>query len=107
MKVTIISVYRVCKNSLDQAGSTTCWEQQWRKIKKQGYVNPGPRKGFLQDFSTVVKSRIDQDEELIIGMDANDNNQDTSDFRKFYTNNDLVDVFKCLHPEITPPNTYQ
>eukprot|EP00957_Ditylum_brightwellii_P101223 7713766-Ditylum_brightwellii.AAC.1 len=27
-KVTIISAYRVCDNSLDQAGPTTCWKQQ-------------------------------------------------------------------------------
>eukprot|EP00957_Ditylum_brightwellii_P201793 15327286-Ditylum_brightwellii.AAC.1 len=33
-KVTIIFAYRVCKNSLDQASSTTCWEQQWRQLKK-------------------------------------------------------------------------
>eukprot|EP00957_Ditylum_brightwellii_P036228 2744337-Ditylum_brightwellii.AAC.1 len=75
--------------------------------KKQGYIDPEPRKIFLQDFSKFVESRIAKDEELMIGIDANNNDQDTSDFRKCYTKNDLVDVFKRLQPGITPPNTYQ
>jgi hypothetical protein len=101
-KVTIISAYRVCENSLDQAGSATCWKQQWRQLEKKGYGNPDPRKTFLQDFSDFVGSRIKQDKELIIGMDANNDNQDQSDLRRFLRQNDLVDVFG-----VTPPNTYQ
>eukprot|EP00957_Ditylum_brightwellii_P071931 5467485-Ditylum_brightwellii.AAC.1 len=64
-KVTTISAYHVCKNSLDQAGPTTCWKQQWRQLKTK-------------------ESRIEQDEELIIKMDANDTDQANSDFRKFH-----------------------
>eukprot|EP00957_Ditylum_brightwellii_P092209 7019789-Ditylum_brightwellii.AAC.1 len=41
-KVTIISAYRVCENSLDQAGPATCWLQQWQQLKKQGRGNPNP-----------------------------------------------------------------
>eukprot|EP00957_Ditylum_brightwellii_P101954 7770727-Ditylum_brightwellii.AAC.1 len=40
-------------------------------------------------------------------MDANNNDQVQSDFRRFYRQNDLVDVFAHLHPGTTPPNTYQ
>eukprot|EP00957_Ditylum_brightwellii_P177924 13552133-Ditylum_brightwellii.AAC.1 len=40
-------------------------------------------------------------------MDANDNDQVQSDIRRFYCQNDLVDVFAHLHPGATPPNTYQ
>eukprot|EP00957_Ditylum_brightwellii_P045534 3452190-Ditylum_brightwellii.AAC.1 len=74
-KVTIISAYWVCNNSLDQAGPTTCWKQQWRQLQKKGCGNPDPGKIFLQDFSAFIRSRIEQDKELIIGMDANDDDQ--------------------------------
>eukprot|EP00957_Ditylum_brightwellii_P123351 9405515-Ditylum_brightwellii.AAC.1 len=40
-------------------------------------------------------------------MDANDTDQANSDFRKFYSKCNLVDVFAHLHPGITPPHTYQ
>eukprot|EP00957_Ditylum_brightwellii_P117345 8949704-Ditylum_brightwellii.AAC.1 len=40
-------------------------------------------------------------------MDANNDDQVQSDFRRFYHQNDLVHVFAHLHPGTTPPNTYQ
>eukprot|EP00957_Ditylum_brightwellii_P038584 2916909-Ditylum_brightwellii.AAC.1 len=43
-KVTIVSAYRVCDNFVAQAGPTTCWKQQWRYLRKKGYVEPDPRK---------------------------------------------------------------
>jgi hypothetical protein len=106
-KITIISAYRVCVNSLDQAGSATCWKQQWRQLKKRGHTDPDPRKIFVKDFSAFIGSRIEQEEELIIGMDANDDNQDQSDLRRLLRQNDLVDVFEHLHAGVTPPHTYQ
>eukprot|EP00957_Ditylum_brightwellii_P018584 1396537-Ditylum_brightwellii.AAC.1 len=41
-KVTIVTVYRVCKNSLAMAGDNTCWMQQWRSLQKQGVEEPDP-----------------------------------------------------------------
>eukprot|EP00957_Ditylum_brightwellii_P148238 11287184-Ditylum_brightwellii.AAC.1 len=40
-------------------------------------------------------------------MDANNDDQVQSDFRRLYCQNDLVDVFAHLHPGVPPPNTYQ
>eukprot|EP00957_Ditylum_brightwellii_P143723 10950077-Ditylum_brightwellii.AAC.1 len=40
-------------------------------------------------------------------MDANDTDQANSDFRKFHSQCDLVDVFAHPHPDISPPHTYQ
>eukprot|EP00957_Ditylum_brightwellii_P168281 12810912-Ditylum_brightwellii.AAC.1 len=40
-------------------------------------------------------------------MDANDTDQANSDFRKFHSQCDLVNVFAHLHPDITPPHAYQ
>eukprot|EP00957_Ditylum_brightwellii_P169735 12919743-Ditylum_brightwellii.AAC.1 len=106
-KITIISAYRVYDNNLEIAGPKTCWKQQWRQLHKKGYRDPDPRKVFLQEFSKFVESRIVQNKELIIGMDANDKDKINSDFRKFYTSNDLVEIFGHLHPGVIPPNTYQ
>eukprot|EP00957_Ditylum_brightwellii_P075911 5769864-Ditylum_brightwellii.AAC.1 len=41
-KVTVISAYHVCNNSLAHAGPSTCWKQQWRQLRKQGYKEPDP-----------------------------------------------------------------
>eukprot|EP00957_Ditylum_brightwellii_P089065 6782484-Ditylum_brightwellii.AAC.1 len=73
------------------ADPKTCWKQQWRQLHKKGYGDPDPRKVFFQDFSKFVESRMVQDEELIIGMDANGDDKINSDFRKLYTSNDLVE----------------
>eukprot|EP00957_Ditylum_brightwellii_P108712 8292384-Ditylum_brightwellii.AAC.1 len=48
-----------------------------------------------------------QEEELIIGIDANDTDRATTDFRRLSKQCDLVDVFTHLHPDETPPHTYQ
>eukprot|EP00957_Ditylum_brightwellii_P008250 623753-Ditylum_brightwellii.AAC.1 len=69
--------------------------------------DPDPRKIFLQDFSKIVEDRIRKEEELIIGMNANDADCANSEFEKFHINNDLVDGFAHLHPNTTPPPTYQ
>eukprot|EP00957_Ditylum_brightwellii_P025314 1915590-Ditylum_brightwellii.AAC.1 len=34
-RVTIVSAYYVCDNNVAQAGSQTCWKQQWRFLKKK------------------------------------------------------------------------
>eukprot|EP00957_Ditylum_brightwellii_P136790 10431024-Ditylum_brightwellii.AAC.1 len=74
---------------------------------KKGPCLPRHKEGFLQDFSVFVESCIARGNELIIGMDANDGNQASSDFQKFHRQNNLVDVFTHLHPRATPPHTYQ
>eukprot|EP00957_Ditylum_brightwellii_P112747 8595141-Ditylum_brightwellii.AAC.1 len=40
-------------------------------------------------------------------MGVNDDDNQNSVFRKFYSNNDLAEMFLHLHPGVTPPNTYQ
>eukprot|EP00957_Ditylum_brightwellii_P131309 10014884-Ditylum_brightwellii.AAC.1 len=81
--------------------------QQWQQLKKQGHCNPNPREIFLQDFSDFVEKRIMNDEELIIRMDANDEDLLQSGFYKFHWKNNLVDVFTHIHLTVTPPAIYQ
>eukprot|EP00957_Ditylum_brightwellii_P128378 9791176-Ditylum_brightwellii.AAC.1 len=85
----IILAYRVCGNTLDQAGPQTCWKQQWRCLRKKGYTNPDPRKIFFKDFNKFVAQRIEKDEELIIGIDTNEVDAPGSDLQKFCTEHNL------------------
>eukprot|EP00957_Ditylum_brightwellii_P096180 7327123-Ditylum_brightwellii.AAC.1 len=71
----VISAYRVCENNLSQAGPSTCWKQQWRFFRKKGHLNPDPRKLFLRDFTAFIDKQIGNDEELIIGIDANETDE--------------------------------
>eukprot|EP00957_Ditylum_brightwellii_P099766 7600001-Ditylum_brightwellii.AAC.1 len=64
--------------------------------------SPRSTQDFSPRFSAFVESWIEQDEDLIIRMDANDTDQANSDFRKFHSQCNLVDVFAHLHPDITP-----
>eukprot|EP00957_Ditylum_brightwellii_P075536 5741192-Ditylum_brightwellii.AAC.1 len=68
----IVSAYRVCDNCGAQAGPTTCWKQQWRYLQKKGYKEPNPRPMFLRDFQKFIDKCHANNEEPIIGIDAND-----------------------------------
>eukprot|EP00957_Ditylum_brightwellii_P188578 14356138-Ditylum_brightwellii.AAC.1 len=57
--------------------------------QEKGHRNPDPRRIFLQDFSKFVEDRIRNEEELLIGLDANDADRANSKFEKVHTNNDL------------------
>eukprot|EP00957_Ditylum_brightwellii_P043769 3319269-Ditylum_brightwellii.AAC.1 len=106
-KVTVISAYRVCDNSIATAGPTTCWKQQWHQLRKRGYQDPNPCCIFLKDFQTFLDQHIYNDEELINGIDANETDKAGTDLHAFLLENNLVDAVCHLHPEVTPPNTYQ
>eukprot|EP00957_Ditylum_brightwellii_P087590 6668035-Ditylum_brightwellii.AAC.1 len=73
---------------------------------KKGYSEVDSRKVF-QDFNEFIQSWIKKDEEFIIGKDANEADEENFDLVKFYAGNDLTEVFKCMHLEVTPPYTYQ
>eukprot|EP00957_Ditylum_brightwellii_P139506 10632453-Ditylum_brightwellii.AAC.1 len=106
-KVTIISAYRVYENTLKEAGLKTCWKQQWQQLCKCGYADPDPRKLFPHNFNKFIEAWLEQDEKLIIGMDANEVDTPNSDIEEFYNIHDLIEVFSHKYPDITPPNTYQ
>ena len=41
-KITLVTAYRVCPNTLATAGPTTCWMQQWRALRKKGVEKHDP-----------------------------------------------------------------
>eukprot|EP00957_Ditylum_brightwellii_P057427 4354252-Ditylum_brightwellii.AAC.1 len=62
---------------------------------------------FLKDFQKFIDKCDENNKELIIGIDANETDDEGTDLKEFLLDNDLVDVFQHLHPNVTPPNTYQ
>eukprot|EP00957_Ditylum_brightwellii_P139610 10640863-Ditylum_brightwellii.AAC.1 len=95
-----------------QPGSTATlvtdrWTSHWCYFRKKGHQNPDPRKLFFCDFTRFINSRLEKDEELIIGINANETDEVTSNIHKFLTDTDLVNAFRHAHPNVTPPNTFQ
>eukprot|EP00957_Ditylum_brightwellii_P030217 2287185-Ditylum_brightwellii.AAC.1 len=103
----MISAYQVRSNSLATAGPSTCWKQQWRQHRKRGYKEPDPRRMFLKDFKKFIDQQISKNEELIIGIDANETDNIGTGLQTFLLENDLEDAFTHLHPDIAPPHRYQ
>eukprot|EP00957_Ditylum_brightwellii_P000692 54421-Ditylum_brightwellii.AAC.1 len=62
---------------------------------------------FFCNFTAFIDEKIGNDKELIISIDVNETDAETTDLHKFSHNNDLVDAFKHAHPDITPPSIYQ
>eukprot|EP00957_Ditylum_brightwellii_P177657 13532161-Ditylum_brightwellii.AAC.1 len=67
-KVTVVTAYRVCKNSLATAEENTCQMQQWRSLRKQGVEVPDPRKQFMTDFESLLEDHLNNNEEILVDM---------------------------------------
>eukprot|EP00957_Ditylum_brightwellii_P046217 3506933-Ditylum_brightwellii.AAC.1 len=65
-KITIVTAYRVCSNTLATAGPTICWMQQWRALQKKGVDAPDPWAQFMEGFESFLEDRLNKGEELIV-----------------------------------------
>ena len=106
-KITLLSAYRVCENTLAQAGPQTCWLQQWKALKKTGYSDPDPSRQFYTDLNKFIDNQLEKNKELIITMDTNDKKGGDTNLQKFLNKHDLMDAHEQLHHHCTPPNTHQ
>eukprot|EP00957_Ditylum_brightwellii_P066715 5062549-Ditylum_brightwellii.AAC.1 len=106
-KVTVVTAYRVCKNSLAMAGENTCWMQQWRSPRKQGVVEPDPRNQFMTDFESFLKDHLNKNEEIIVGMDVNKEDLPEAEIEQLMQRLDMIDVHSHLHSKAKAPSTYQ
>eukprot|EP00957_Ditylum_brightwellii_P056379 4274083-Ditylum_brightwellii.AAC.1 len=53
-KITLLSAYRVCENTLAQTGPQTCWLQKWKALKKTGYSDPDHSRQFYTDLNKFI-----------------------------------------------------
>eukprot|EP00957_Ditylum_brightwellii_P116398 8878708-Ditylum_brightwellii.AAC.1 len=63
--------------------------QQWRALKKKGVAEPDPRTQFMEDFGSFLENRLNRGEELIVGIDINEENAEGADIRRLCTSLDL------------------
>jgi hypothetical protein len=107
-KVTIISAYIVCKDSIDRSGPNTAYTQQWLILKeKNPHANPEPRATCFEDLKARIKALREQDQEIILMMDANDSLQNTrSALTKWKKEVNLIDPLVQRHGTDEEPPTY-
>eukprot|EP00957_Ditylum_brightwellii_P184249 14033770-Ditylum_brightwellii.AAC.1 len=79
---------------------STCWMQQWRQLKKQGVLKPDPRWQFLMDLTKFMNNLQDKEHELVLSLDSNEDSAKNRQFAKFMTDNDLVNAYKNMHPDL-------
>ena len=106
MKSIYYTVYRVCKTTLQAAGETTAWKQQWRIQRNQGVVNPNPRTLFLSELKTEVQNKRTQNYEVFIMGDFNTPIWDT-ELQEFLHDCELFDLHEPCATHWTTPPTFK
>eukprot|EP00957_Ditylum_brightwellii_P125158 9541496-Ditylum_brightwellii.AAC.1 len=79
--------------------------QQWRALKKKGVRKPDPRKQFLKDLTAFIDELLDKEHKLVLLLDVNEDTVEAGNFKGFIDENDLIDVYRHLHPD-SHPATY-
>jgi hypothetical protein len=70
--MTIITAYRVCQHSPEDAGETSAYMQQWRALQTIGNEHPNPRAAFLvQDLALFIDTKQREGDEILLQLDAN------------------------------------
>eukprot|EP00957_Ditylum_brightwellii_P120957 9225172-Ditylum_brightwellii.AAC.1 len=85
-KVMIISAYWVCTNSLDNAGSSTAWLQQWKYCRSINQQDLDTRELFNSNLHSFFEKQIMTGYEIILSLGANEEDTDGSKLWEFYDN---------------------
>jgi len=105
--IIIASAYWVCPQTFDTT-SNTVTAQQSCLLLQQGKTDPNPCKQFIEDFVAQIKQWWQQDKEVLIGMDANEDVDDSkSKIMWLFTETDLIDLHHHRYPAQTKPATHQ
>ena len=108
-RLTVISAYRVCSNSLDTAGENTIWLQEYTSLLEQGNSNPNPRQQILDDLKEeIFQLQNDPNHNVILFIDANKSlyTSKKNKLNQFIQSSKLVNIHQSLHPQLkeTPTN---
>jgi hypothetical protein len=77
-RVTIVTVYQVCKQSVSTAGAKTARMQQWNLLRRAGDTDPNPRKSFCNDLDSFLTTLQAAGDELILMGDLNEHLEDNA-----------------------------
>ena len=102
-KITVVSAYRPCQESLSQSGITSAYAQQHRLLNLRGESNPNPRQRFLDDLQSQVRQWTAQNHEVILSLDSNEDLRDrNSKLANLLAETDLVHLLGNRHHLDTP-----
>eukprot|EP00957_Ditylum_brightwellii_P143502 10932178-Ditylum_brightwellii.AAC.2 len=77
-------------------------EEEWRQLKKQGVLKPDPSGQFLMDPTKFMNNLQEKEHELVLSLNSNEDSAENRQFTTFMMENDLVDAYKHMHPDLHP-----
>ena len=107
--MTIVSAYRVCKNSLAGAGEGSVWMQEYNEYLKDGTIDPDPRSQVLVDLKESILTWKEAGHSVILLIDANESLYDKleNQFKNLMAETDMHDGLHHLHPDLPEVPTRQ
>lgn len=69
--LAIITGYRVCEQSRNDAGEGTVMAREWDYLLDKGVAKPNPRQSFLDDLKRQITQLQEQGREILLMLDAN------------------------------------
>jgi hypothetical protein len=77
-RITMVTVYQVCNQSISTAGAKTAYTQQWHLLRQAGEKDPNPRMSFCKDLDTFLTPLQASGDEFIIMGDLNEHLGDST-----------------------------
>jgi hypothetical protein len=71
-RIIFITAYRVCFQTINSAGPSTSFFQQWHHLRTNGHHDPNPRQQALDDLRTFIHEKIQEGCDVCLGIDANE-----------------------------------
>lgn len=104
--LAIYTAYRCPRNSIRTATAGGCFFREWHNIYRRNNNNnnnPDPRQQFYDDLQIEISKDKDNNNEIILMLDANEALHPNSATNRFFGNNDLLPVHELKHGYTTPP----
>lgn len=108
-KVIIMTIYQVCKNSIQRAGPKQAFTQQWALLRSQDNENPDPRLQFAIDLDSFLEPYAAAGDEILIMGDFNEwlGSSDDTALKDLIQKYGLHDVLGHYHDTDTEVATYK
>ena len=82
--IYIITIYKPCKTSFNQAGPMTVFRQQWTILRANGILSPNPRSQFDQDLLEFAQSILSEGHRIVIIGDFNETREKSTLIQELY-----------------------
>ena len=67
----MVAGHPVCQEARDNPGPFTAYTQQHTALRKEGILNPNPRRQFLKDLEDLIEENCKEGYWPLVMMDAN------------------------------------